>query len=105
MLEFPAEQEVTAPAAIPLTRRFYWSVRRELWESRSIYLAPLATAGLFLLGFLIGVFRLPATMRAAAGLDAMHQRAAIAGWYDAAAGLFMLICMAVAAFYCIDALY
>ena len=28
------------------TRPFYWSVRRELWENRSIYIAPLAVAAL-----------------------------------------------------------
>jgi len=46
-------------------RRFYWSLRRELWESRSLYLAPLAVALLILLGSLIGAFRLPEEMRAA----------------------------------------
>ena len=35
------------------TRPLYWSVRRELWENRSIYIAPLAAAGVLLLGFLI----------------------------------------------------
>ena len=34
-------------------RPMYWSVRRELWENRSIYIAPLAAAGLVLFGFLI----------------------------------------------------
>ena len=29
----------------------YWSVRRELWENRSIYIAPLAVAGVILFGF------------------------------------------------------
>ena len=35
--------------------RMYWSVRRELWENRSLYLAPLAVAAVFLFGFLISV--------------------------------------------------
>ena len=39
------------PAAISATQRLYWSLRRELWENRSIYIAPLAVAALFLFGF------------------------------------------------------
>ena len=37
-------REAPAAAAPPLspTRPLYWSVRRELWENRSISLAPLA---------------------------------------------------------------
>lgn len=35
------------------TRPFYWSVRRELWENRSVFLAPLAVAGVILFGGLV----------------------------------------------------
>jgi ABC-2 type transport system permease protein len=48
------EGNVAVPVVIPFSRRFYWSVQRELWETRSLYLVPLAVAGLFLLAFLIG---------------------------------------------------
>ncbi len=44
-----------APATLRATRPFYWSVRRELWESRSIYLAPMVVAGILLVGFLIAL--------------------------------------------------
>jgi ABC-2 type transport system permease protein len=44
-----------APAAIPATRAFYWSVRRELWENRSIYIAPLAVATVALFAFSLGL--------------------------------------------------
>jgi hypothetical protein len=37
------------PAALLPTRPWYWSIRRELWEYRSIYIAPLAVAAVFLL--------------------------------------------------------
>ena len=33
-----------------IARQLTWSIRRELWENRSIYLAPLAVAALFLAG-------------------------------------------------------
>ena len=45
--------------------------RRELWENRSIYIAPLAVAGLILFGFLISTIGLPGKMRAAFALDPM----------------------------------
>ena len=44
---------------VPATSPMYWSVRRELWENRSIYIAPLAVAAVFLLGFAISAIRLP----------------------------------------------
>ena len=47
------QSQSIAPAVIPATRVFYWSVRRELWENRSIYLAPLAVAAVALFGFSI----------------------------------------------------
>jgi len=36
------QSQAIAPAALSGSRLFYWSVRRELWENRWIYLAPLA---------------------------------------------------------------
>jgi ABC-2 type transport system permease protein len=71
----------------------YWSVRRELWESRSIYVAPLAVAGLILLGFLISILRLG------------RQLAFLGQPYDFAALLIMLTTFLVAVFYCLDALH
>ena len=45
------EQQAAPVAPLAPTRPFYWSVRRELFEYRSIYLAPLAIAAVILLGF------------------------------------------------------
>jgi ABC-2 type transport system permease protein len=42
-----------AAVHIAPTRTFYWSVRRELWEHRSIYLGPVIAAGVVLTGFLL----------------------------------------------------
>ena len=95
----------TAPAVLLATRPFYWSLRRELWENRWLYLAPLATAGVFLVGFLIMAGRIPAKMRGLMGLDgAMAQRDAITLPYDMASGFLMAIAMLVAAFYSLSAL-
>jgi hypothetical protein len=35
------------------THPFMWSLRREIWEYRSIYLAPAAVAAVFLFGFIV----------------------------------------------------
>jgi ABC-2 type transport system permease protein len=43
VIEAPAVSVAPAGAAVR-TRPFYWSVRREIWEHRAIYLAPLAVA-------------------------------------------------------------
>ena len=47
--------QAIAPPAISPARLLYWSVRRELWENRSIYIAPLCAAGVVLSGFLIAL--------------------------------------------------
>ncbi len=61
-----------APAAVSATRPMYWSLRRELWENRSIYIAPLAAAAVFLFGFMLSLIGLPHKMRAALALDPAH---------------------------------
>jgi ABC-2 type transport system permease protein len=86
-------------------RPMYWSVRRELWENRSIYIAPLVVAALFLFGFLISTIRLPGKMRAALALDPAQQHRLIEQPYNFAALLIMGTTFIVAVFYCLDALH
>jgi ABC-2 type transport system permease protein len=92
-------------AAISIPRPFYWSVRRELWENRSIYLAPVAVAGVFLLGFPLHVVHLAATVRALPALSLAKQHDAIFMPYELASGLMMLTTILVSLFYCLDALH
>jgi ABC-2 type transport system permease protein len=99
------DAQAIAPAAIPPSRRLYWSIRRELWESRSIYIAPLAAAGVFLLGFLISLIHLPRQMRAASALSPMQQHQFIQQPYEFAELLLMGTFLIIAVFYCLDALY
>ncbi len=105
MPDSPLEAQVIAHAVISPTRRMYWSLRRELWESRSIYIAPLAVAALILFGFLISTIGLPHKMHALSALDPAHQREAVAMPYDFAAGLLMLTQVLVGVFYSLDALH
>jgi ABC-2 type transport system permease protein len=99
------DSHAIAPSILSPTRPLYWSVRRELWENRSIYLAPLAASVVILFSSLIGVFRLPSKMHATMALDPEQQRQAIVMPYEFAAGLFMAVGLIVGVFYCLDALY
>ena len=87
------------------TQPFFWSVRRELWENRSIYVAPLIVAAVVLFGSLVGSFHLPGRRRLAMLLDPAHRRAAIELPYDIAAMIIILTAFVVGVFYCLDALY
>ncbi len=87
------------------TRPMYWSLQRELWEYRSIFIAPLAGGAVALVGFLISLPRLLVHMRAALTMDPEHQRQAITAPYDAVAALLMGAGMLVTIFYCVDALH
>jgi len=105
MNDSPLDAREVAPGVLSATRPLYWSVRRELWENRSIYVAPLAAGAVFLFGFLISLVGLPRQMRGLSGLDLMQQHEAITKPYEFAAGLFMATTMIVAVFYCLDALH
>jgi ABC-2 type transport system permease protein len=101
----PLEDNVTVTVAIPASRRLYWSVRRELWENRAIYIAPLAVAALFLVAFLIGAIHPPVKMRDAMALDPMRHQDLVEQPYSFAAFLLMGTTLIVAMFYCLEALY
>jgi ABC-2 type transport system permease protein len=103
--EAPAQSQVIAPADISPARRMFWSVRRELWENRSLYIAPLAVAALFLVAFLLGLVPLPEKMRAALALTPEQQHEIILEPYTFAALLIMATTLIVAIFYCLDALH
>jgi ABC-2 type transport system permease protein len=92
-------------AAPSSTRPFYWAVRRELWEYRSIYLAPLIVAGLVIFGFLIRIMHLPQVVRSAATLSPIEQMLKIAAPFGIAAAAICGVGLIVGFFYCLGALY
>lgn len=98
------ESETRARPLAP-TRPFVWSVRRELWEHRSLFLAPTAVAAIVLLGFLISTFTLSARMHAASALDPAKQHILVTRPYDVIAGLILLTTFLVGIFYCLEALH
>ena len=87
------------------TQPLYWSVRRELWENRSIYIAPLIVAAVVLFGFLVSTVGMPHRRQAVLSLDPAHQRAMIGMPYDVAAMMLIFTAFIVGVFYCLDALH
>jgi len=88
-----------------MNRPMYWSVRRELWENRSIYLAPLIVVAVVFLGFLFSTITLPHRMRTLSAFDAAKQHDAVTMPYSAIAGVTILTAFIVGVFYCLDALH
>jgi ABC-2 type transport system permease protein len=104
MSESSIQSQGTAPAAVSAARVMYWSIRREIWENRAIYVAPLAAAGVFLFGFAINL----ATMRRRIGaslLGPAQQHDLLMTRYELSASLIMGTAFIVGVFYSLDALY
>jgi ABC-2 type transport system permease protein len=97
-------QRITS-SPISATRPLYWSVRRELWENRSIYIAPLAAAAVYLLGFLISLIWVPRSLREMAADHPTPQLVALAMPYSHAAMLLVVTGLIVGVFYSLDALH
>ena len=100
------ESERVAPTVMSETRPLYWSMRRELWENRSIYVAPLAVAAIGILGFLISLIHLPHSLR---GISTHHGLMSATGMlampYAHVAWLVVLTGFIVGVFHSLDALY
>jgi ABC-2 type transport system permease protein len=82
-----------------------WSIRREVWENRSIYLVPLAATALVLFALSLSTIGLPRRMRTLPSLDPAQRHAAIVKTFSMAPAPVMLAALIVGFFYCIDALY
>jgi ABC-2 type transport system permease protein len=101
-----------ADAPTVRTHPFLWSVRRELWEHPSIWIAPAITAGVVLLGVLVGALN-------AGGHAHMSSEIIIAGHplnadqtkvaeqlpFEVPAVIIMVASFVVGFFYCLSALY
>lgn len=92
----------TALALSARIRPLYWSVRREVWENRSIYLAPLAAATFFLLTVLVHTVVLRVRHH---GVWPANPNELFDTPYLIAAGLIMATAFFVGIFYSLDALY
>ncbi|HXU99619.1 MAG TPA: hypothetical protein VG166_03890 [Caulobacteraceae bacterium] len=99
--EFAPEVGVRAPAAPRATRPLWFSLRRELWENRSIYIAPAVVAGLVLLGFVIGLGHVPADVQVKTDNRVVFTIAPYGLAWVCITGAGLI----VAAFYCLGALH
>ena len=86
-------------------RHLKWSIRRELWESRSLYVAPLALAAVILAGFAVNAYRYTDRMRIITELMQEKQVAATMLPFSLAASVVVATAWLVAGFYCLDALH
>jgi len=108
---FPEATRTATARRVPETSRLFWSIRRELWENRAIYIAPLAVAALIILGFFYSTLRMPAGLLISTTVDTngvvTHTSHGIDPImpYTIAAGLIMGTTFLVGIFYCLDALY
>lgn len=78
----------------------YWSLLREIWENRSIYMAPAAVAVVIIIGSAIGTFQLPGRINM---LDPVQQHEVIEQPYEFASLLLMFTNVVIAFYYCLEA--
>jgi ABC-2 type transport system permease protein len=97
------DSQVASPPEISPLQSLYWSVRRELWENRSLYIAPVAAAGIFVLAFTISTVHLPEKMRDAMSMYSVDARESLERPYNFSALLMMGTTLIVSIFYCLDA--
>ncbi|HXW91704.1 MAG TPA: ABC transporter permease [Terriglobales bacterium] len=103
--ESGVDSETVATASLSHTQPFYWSVRREVWENRWIYVGQLAIAAVCLFGFLINITRWLARMHGLATTNPMKHWETVALPYAVVAGVMMGTLILMSLFYSADALY
>jgi ABC-2 type transport system permease protein len=96
-------QDAAAPIAQP--RPLYWSIRRELWENRYLYVAPLVVTAVVLFATLASLATLSHRLRAVPVQDAAKQQAMLIQPFHIAPAPIMFASLMIGLFYCLDALY
>ena len=84
---------------------FLWTLRRELWENRAVWQAPIGTAALSVLAFLVTVPALPrrvAALSSSTDMEAAHL--GVHGPYGAVAIVGFAIAFVMSVFYCAETL-
>ncbi|MBV8050647.1 MAG: ABC transporter permease, partial [Acidobacteriaceae bacterium] len=99
------EAQRVAPATLSVMHPFYWSLRRELWENRWIYIGQLAVAAIFLIVFFINMAVWVAKMRGSSTTDVAHYWEIVTMPYNIGAGVMMGTLILMSLFYSADALY
>jgi ABC-2 type transport system permease protein len=86
-------------------RPYFWSVRRELWEHRALYIAPLIAAGVVMFGVLIGALNLHHFHHVMTPLTSTRRQEIALASFGFAALAIMATGVIVGVFYCLGALH
>jgi ABC-2 type transport system permease protein len=100
MPEAQANPQTLAVTTVSPAQKLLWSVRREIWENRYLYVAPMIVAGVTVVGFLIATIG-----RALSVSDLDRRRAILSEPYHFSTALIMGAAFVVGFFYCLEALY
>ena len=96
------EAQKVAFLKVPALRPLYWSIRREFWEHRWLYVAPIVIAGVALLAFIFGATAGIWIKRLS--LNHPNHLADPQGPYDIVSGLMMGVVILGGVFYSAEAL-
>lgn len=105
MSDIPVVRPARVSVAVPATTTLLWSVRRELWENRSIYIAPVSVAAAIVVSITFSLLRHPQGLVLLAGMDPENRPNILSIPFSIAVALVMMTSGLVAVFYCLDALY
>lgn len=94
----------TAREATGRTRPIYWSVRRELWENRWLYIAPIGIAAFVLLVFLAGAITQPKRVAEGLAIKTTDSFSILAESGLGGPMVLMMVTLIVGVFYSLEAL-
>jgi ABC-2 type transport system permease protein len=98
-------ESFAAPVMAPRpVRPFYWSVRRELWENRSLFIAPLVAGGIAIVALILNAMHLQEGLQMLSTLGPDRQRAIVTGICGGIAFLITWVMAITTLFYLLDAL-
>jgi ABC-2 type transport system permease protein len=98
-------ENFVAPATAPRpVRPFYWSVRRELWENRSLMIAPAVAGGVAIIALILNAMHLQQGMQALSVMTPEKQRMLVSGVNGGIAFLITMVMNITVFFYLLDAL-
>lgn len=98
-------ESFAAPATAPRpVRPFYWSVMRELWENRSLVIAPLAVGGFILLLLIVSSLNTSHEVRQLADVPPQMQGQVATWGYGIVAWALSVVMHVTVFFYLLDAL-
>ncbi len=99
------EPGIAVESILSPTRPLYWSIRREIWENRSIYIVPIVAAMVYLGTFVVNTVLLRRSMHGVWPLDPAKLHDMFTSPYEMAAAVVMGGAFIVGIFYSLDALY